>query len=210
MTEEETEDYTVLVVEDDPNHQLLIRKALTAEGLPFSLVQFARDSHDAERFAKQLDFDVLLFDNRIPGRRGLDLIGYLREEGIEGPFVLMTSAGTEDLVVQAYRKKVSEYVIKEPGFWKEVPQILLRVIREEKARQRERRLKEQLMRTNERLDKLNTEVQLQNTKLSGLLDEIAKELKEPLEALADETSGAVKAKAKALAETCARILAAAE
>jgi YesN/AraC family two-component response regulator len=37
-------------------------------------VQFADNSVDAEHFARQMSFDVLLVDNRIPGRRGLDLI----------------------------------------------------------------------------------------------------------------------------------------
>lgn len=162
---EETTGYTVLVVEDDPNHQLLIRRALSSEDSAFSLVQFARDSQDAEHFARQMLFDCLLVDNRIPGRRGLDLITYLRGEGVEAPFVLMTSVGNEDLAVQAYRNKVADYVIKDTGFWKELPQILTRVVQEHRSRIHDLELRGRLERTNRRLDSLNTEVQLHNQQL---------------------------------------------
>ena len=161
---EETSGYSVLVVEDDPTHQLLIRKGLSADE-SFSLVQFAENSEDAERFARQLSFDALLVDNRIPGRRGLDLISTLRDQGVEAPFVLMTSAGNEDLAVQAYRQKVADYVIKDPDFWRDLAQVLTRVITTDKVRRSEVALRDRLERAAKRLDELNTEIQLQNQQL---------------------------------------------
>lgn len=158
----EAEQFTVLVVEDEATHQMLIRKALSREGTPFSLVQFTRDSEEAVRFARQMAFDVLLVDNRIPGTRGLDLLTELREAGVEAPFVLMTSAGSEDLVVEAYRQKVDDYVIKDSGFWKELPQVLLRVIRTDRAKRREQDLHARYERTNSKLEKLNADIQLRN------------------------------------------------
>ena len=151
--------FTVLVVEDEATHQLLIRKALTQEGAPFSLVQFTRDSEEAVRFARQMSFDVMLVDNRIPGTRGLDLLTELREAGVTAPFVLMTSAGSEDLVVQAYRQKVDEYVIKDSGFWRELTAILLRVIAADKGKKREAELHARFERTNAKLERLHAEVE---------------------------------------------------
>lgn len=156
----EAEQYTVLVVEDEATHQMLIRKALTREGTPFSLVQFTRDSEEAVRFARQMAFDVLLVDNRIPGTRGLDLLTELREAGVAAPFVLMTSAGSEGLVVEAYRQKVADYVIKDSGFWKELPQVLLRVIQGDRAKRREQELHARYERTNAKLEKLNADIRL--------------------------------------------------
>ena len=159
------EQYTVLVVEDEATHQLLIRKALSHEGSPFSLVQFTRDSEEAVRFARQLSFDVMLVDNRIPGTRGLDLLTELREAGVTAPFVLMTSAGSEDLVVQAYRQKVDEYVIKDSGFWKDLPQVLLRVIGADRAKKREQELRLRHERTDAKLERLNAELEQRNVAL---------------------------------------------
>lgn len=161
----ESSGFTVLVVEDDPAHQLLIRRALTEEGSPFSVVQFADNSVDAEHFARQMSFDVLLVDNRIPGRRGLDLISSLKTEGADAPFVLMTSAGNEELAVHAYRSQVADYIVKDAAFWRDLPQLLARVVDEDRSKKNERRLRERLERANQRLDELNTEVQLQNQRL---------------------------------------------
>ncbi|MCB9730208.1 MAG: response regulator [Deltaproteobacteria bacterium] len=173
---------TVLVVEDDPAHQLLIRRALTEDESPFSVVQFADNSVDAEHFARQMSFDVLLVDNRIPGRRGLDLISFLKSEGATAPFVLMTSAGNEELAVHAYRSQVADYIVKDSSFWRDLPQLLARVVEEDRARKNEKRLRERLERANQRLDELNTEVQLQNQQLLGTQAEV-KARNDELEAL---------------------------
>ncbi|MEZ4269510.1 MAG: response regulator [Myxococcota bacterium] len=168
----ESPGFTVLVVEDDPAHQLLIRRALTEDGSPFSVVQFADNSVDAEHFARQMSFDVLLVDNRIPGRRGLDLISSLKTEGADAPFVLMTSAGNEELAVHAYRSQVADYVVKDAAFWRDLPQLLARVVEEDRSKKNEKRLRERLERANQRLDELNTEVQLQNQRLLGSQAEV--------------------------------------
>lgn len=166
----------VLVVEDEPEHQLLVRKALTREGSGFATVQFARDSEEAVRFARQMTFDVMLVDNRIPGTRGLDLLTELREVGVDVPFVLMTSAGSEDLVVEAWRQRVAEYVIKDSGFWRDLPQVLRRVVASERLRRREHDLLARLERTNARLDALKTEMEARTLTLAGLIGDAQAEL----------------------------------
>lgn len=165
----ESEAIRVLVVEDEPEHQLLVRKALAREGGGFAMVQFARDSEEAIRFARQMGFDVMLVDNRIPGTRGLDLLTELREVGVDAPFVLMTSAGSEDLVVEAWRQKVAEYVIKDSGFWRELPQVLRRVVASDRQRRREQELLARLERTNARLDALRSEMEDKTLRIASLV-----------------------------------------
>lgn len=162
---------SVLVVEDEPEHQLLVRKALSREGSGFAMVQFARDSEEALRFARQMSFDVMLVDNRIPGTRGLDLLTELREAGVDAPFVLMTSAGSEDLVVEAWRQKVAEYVIKDSGFWRDLPLVLRRVVTTDRQRRREQELLQRLERTNARLDAMRAEMEDRTMRLAALIQE---------------------------------------
>ncbi|MGB0591437.1 MAG: response regulator [Myxococcota bacterium] len=157
--------YTALVVEDDPTHQLLVRKALLKSGGSFAIVQVAGNADDAEHYARQMDFDVVLVDNRIPGRRGLDLVSTLREQGVAAPFVLMTSAGSEELAVKAYRSKCADYVVKDGDFWRDLPRLLERVVSSDREHKRCDELNQRLARANARLDELNTEIQLQNQQL---------------------------------------------
>ena len=183
---ETAEGYRILVVEDEPEHQLLVRKALAREGSGFAMIQFARDSEEAVRYARQMAFDVMLVDNRIPGTRGLDLLTELREVGVDAPFVLMTSAGSEDLVVEAMRQKVAEYIIMDSGFWRDLPQVLKRVVAADQQRRREVDLLGRLERTNARLDALRADMADRALKLAGLVTE-AREL---LGVLAPKVSGA--------------------
>jgi DNA-binding NtrC family response regulator len=169
--DDDTTAIRILVVEDEPEHQLLVRKALTREGSGFSLVQFARESEEAVRYARQMAFDVMLVDNRIPGTRGLDLLTELREVGVDAPFVLMTSAGSEDLVVEAMRQKVAEYVIKDSGFWRDLPQVLKRVVTTDRQRRREVDLLGRLERTNARLDSLRNDMTERAMRLATLVGE---------------------------------------
>lgn len=171
VAETESGGYRILVVEDEPEHQLLVRKALAREGSGFTMIQFARDSEEAVRFAQQMAFDVMLVDNRIPGTRGLDLLTELREVGVDAPFVLMTSAGSEDLVVEAMRQKVAEYIIKDSGFWRDLPQVLRRVVLADQQRRREQDLLGRLERTNARLDSLRADMAERALKLAGLVAE---------------------------------------
>lgn len=157
---------SVLVVEDDPSHQLLIRRALTRPGSRFTVVQLAETSQEALDYAGQMTFDCMLVDNRIPGHRGLDLVDHLRERGVDAPFVLMTSAGSEDLAVQAYRKQVADYVVKAPNFWNELPKILLRVVEIDSGRKAAASLTERLRRTTDKLQTLNGDLLLQNQELT--------------------------------------------
>ncbi len=168
---DENRAYRLLVVEDEPEHQLLIRKALTREGTRFAQVQFARDSAEATRFTRQMSFDALLVDNRIPGTRGLDLLNELRESGVEAPFVLMTAAGSEDLVVEAMRRRVAEYIVKDSGFWRDLPQRLERVIEADLRQRRETELLGRLERTNARLDKMREELAARSERLLVLVSE---------------------------------------
>lgn len=155
------EQLSILVVEDDPNHQLLIQRALRRHPELFSIVEVAGDLDAARRLADQLAFDGFLVDHQLPDGRGLDFILELREKGCEAPCILMTSAGSEDLVVQAFRHQVTDYQTKDVDFWQELPDLLRRAFTQSAAQDVERTEKSQLAETNKGLDEFNTDLQFQ-------------------------------------------------
>ena len=192
-----SDSYSVLVVEDDSNHQMLIKRSLAKRGDIFPIVEVASDTADALRLIQQMDFDCFLVDNILPTGNGLEFITTLQTQGVAGPFVLMTSAGTEELVVQAYRNKVSDYLTKDVGFWQDLPSILEQVIEAAQLeRDNESRVRE-LERTNEGLDAVNTEVQVQFEELKSrriATRELLAEAVENLNSVINETDDATQKK----------------
>ncbi len=61
----------VLVVDDDPNVQLLIQEILSEEGMSFDV---ASNGRDAFHKAMQNDYSLILMDIKMPEWNGLDAI----------------------------------------------------------------------------------------------------------------------------------------
>jgi signal transduction histidine kinase len=68
--------------------------------------------------------DVLLLDNRLPDMEGLDVVRDLASKDVLLPIVMVTGAGDEELVVQALRLGVSDYVSKEGDYLAALPGVL--------------------------------------------------------------------------------------
>jgi len=165
--------YTLLVVEDDPAHQMLVRQAVTDSDDGCSLIQVAGSIQEALRFLEQMEFDVLLVDNRLPDGWGLDLVAGLREAGSATPMVLMTNAGSEILAVQAWRLHLNNYVIKDRQFWRDVPLVLRGAVDHRRAALDIEEAHGSLERAHSKLQGLHRDIQLSNDELrqgSGSLE----------------------------------------
>ena len=177
MMGQEAKPVRVLLVDDDEHIRRVIAQELMGDSRTLLVAQ-ASSVREGRKAIKQHEFDVMLVDNRIPGTRGLDLLTELREVGVDAPFVLMTSAGSEDLVVEAWRQKVAEYVIKDSGFWRDLPLVLRRVVASDRQRRREQELLQRLERTNARLDSLRAEMEDKTLRIAALVVEAKTALSE--------------------------------
>ncbi|MGB0503361.1 MAG: response regulator, partial [Thalassolituus sp.] len=61
--------YRVLVVDDEPGMQAILRKAL---GKRFAQVDTAGSIEEAEELRKVSHFDLLILDINLPGRSGIE------------------------------------------------------------------------------------------------------------------------------------------
>lgn len=83
-------------------------------------------------------YDVVLLDYQLPGMNALDIVKVLGDErGLDLPLVLVTGQGSEDVVAEALRLGVSDYVVKQAGYLAELPVVL------ERAYQQAQLLREQ-------------------------------------------------------------------
>ncbi len=119
-----TEDKPILLVEDDLDDQLLIRRAFTKArlGNPLALVKdgdeavayLSGDGAFADRQANPLPVLILL-DLKLPRRSGLEVLRWLRSQaGALGrtPVAVLTSSRQSEDVDQAYDFGANSYLVK--------------------------------------------------------------------------------------------------
>ncbi len=98
----------ILIVEDDEDHAILIRRAFDSSAVKYRLAT-ARDLHDARQILAQHAPDLVLADYCLPDGRGCDLLKML--DGV-CPVVIMTSQGDEQLAAKVKEAGALDYVVK--------------------------------------------------------------------------------------------------
>jgi CheY-like chemotaxis protein len=110
----------ILLVEDDPDHELLTIRALKKSNI-------ANDIHVARDGAEALDIlfgdhpikpQVVLLDLKLPKVEGLEVLRRIREtpETRMLPVVVLTSSDEERDVVRSYQLGVNSYIRKPVNF----------------------------------------------------------------------------------------------
>jgi DNA-binding NtrC family response regulator len=104
-----TDMHSVLVVDDDAAMRQMLASLFGEQG--FKVEQ--ADSADAalER-ARDMEFDAVLSDIRMPGKSGVQMVGELRRLRPDTPVVLMTAFGSIDSAVEAMRAGAFDYITK--------------------------------------------------------------------------------------------------
>jgi len=101
----------ILVVDD---HTLFRRGllALLARDPAFSVVGEAGDAGEAQRRAGELQPDVVLLDNHMPGVRGIDAIGGIHEAAPAARIIVLTVSEDEDDLARALTAGAAGYLLK--------------------------------------------------------------------------------------------------
>ncbi|MDX1631536.1 MAG: response regulator [Thermoanaerobaculia bacterium] len=105
--------HRVLLVEDDPDDRVLVRRYLE-EGLgeqDLSL-ETASSLEEARSFLEGDGFDAALVDYRLGPDDGLDLVRWIRESDLDLAAVLLTGKGDEEVAAEAMRDGADDYLAK--------------------------------------------------------------------------------------------------
>ena len=125
----------VLVVEDSPDHRMLITRALRGAG--YEVTTAGSGEQALERLH---DVDVVLIDQRLPRMSGADLLERVVRIP-DGPApVVVTGTGSQQLVVEALRLGAVDYVVKSPDYLGELPAVVARAHRQHDLARRYREL----------------------------------------------------------------------
>ena len=99
----------VLYMEDDP---VMARAAQIRLGRLGYRTDIAPDGEAGLEMGRTGNYHLLLVDNMMPVRTGLDVVQILASEGLLPPTILVTGNGSEQVAVEAMRLGVRDYVSK--------------------------------------------------------------------------------------------------
>ncbi len=130
----------VLMIEDSDNDAALILHALSHGG---SKVKHTRVStaNQLESVLMTQPWDVIISDFAMPQFNGLEAFDIYKKSGLNIPFFLVSGTIGEEVAVEAMKKGVSDYIMKNnltrllPSVEKEIKDIKNRLLIEEERRQ---------------------------------------------------------------------------
>ncbi len=100
----------LLHLEDSELDHGLTMAQLKRAGWTFDVLRV--DSGAAFQEALLQPWDAVLSDYNLPGYNGLQALDYVRRQGMDLPFLLVSGEIGEDMAVQAMRKGASDYLLK--------------------------------------------------------------------------------------------------
>lgn len=105
--------FTVLIVDDATLIRDLVKKSVRAK-FPSWTVTEANDGRKAQTLLKNQRIDLVMCDWEMPEMNGAELLAWLREQERfkDLPFIMVTSRGDREHVLEAVQAGVSEYLIK--------------------------------------------------------------------------------------------------
>jgi PAS domain S-box-containing protein len=117
----------VLVVEDDSGTAELVRRTLVRAGYTVQIAGGVEDGLKALSQTETAGFDALLLDYRLPDGEPWTVADAALACVPEVPVVFVTGMGDELVAIEALHRGVADYVKKDDGFWKRLPEVLERV-----------------------------------------------------------------------------------
>jgi response regulator RpfG family c-di-GMP phosphodiesterase len=107
-----TSGFTVLLVEDDERHALLVTGALE-QALEGAVIARARSVAGAAELMNGAAWSLAIVDHGVENGCGMEVLDALRLSNPHLPVVMLTSQGADVTAVEAFRHGASDYVVKD-------------------------------------------------------------------------------------------------
>lgn len=99
----------VLIVDDEPGMRNFLSKTLSGR---CAKVDVTAHTQDASQLLDQSTYDVIILDNIMPDRTGLEWLAEQREIGLFSDAILITAHADLDTAIQAIRAGASDFLLK--------------------------------------------------------------------------------------------------
>jgi len=112
----------ILYVDDEVSALKVLSAIIKKAG--FDVIT-ASTAEEAISLLKKTEVNIIILDYRLPGMDGIDMLKWLKQEGIKVPTVMLTAYGTIEKAVEAMKLGAYHYLIKPVD-----PELLINVINE--------------------------------------------------------------------------------
>lgn len=112
---QEPEIITVLYVEDSGHFLDLVTRFFEERYEDVNLIKAEDGREGFEIFKSRSDIDCIVSDYEMPEMNGIELLGEIRNNDPDIPFILFTGKGNEDVASDAVRKGATDYIQKGEG-----------------------------------------------------------------------------------------------
>jgi two-component system, cell cycle sensor histidine kinase and response regulator CckA len=115
MSDEQTKSHQrprILLLEDNSADAKLSLRELARAGFKIDS-EVVATSADFTRTIQSNKYDLILADYRLPEWTGLDALRWLRNAGIDTPFILVTGTLGDDIAVECIKEGATDYVLKD-------------------------------------------------------------------------------------------------
>jgi len=99
----------IVIVDDDLSLCHFLKKPLSLKG--YEVITCHTGSEATEIINKQ-EANLILLDNKLPDRTGLDLLKEMKQNHPKMPIIIMTAFGTTDTAIEAMKFGAFDYILK--------------------------------------------------------------------------------------------------
>lgn len=99
----------ILIVDDEPGMRSFLQRTLASR---CSHVETAESVEQAAALLAQRHFDLIILDNSLPGKSGVDWLQEIRELGLYNDVVLITAFADLDIAIRALRAGAADFLLK--------------------------------------------------------------------------------------------------
>ncbi len=100
---------SILVIDDEPGMRNFMTKVLAPR---CKRVEQAASAVEASEFLDKAHFDLIVLDNIMPGKTGLEWVAEQRRVGLFADTILVTAYADLDTAIQALRIGIADFVLK--------------------------------------------------------------------------------------------------